>query len=191
MRQRFAIGPIELPRSAKDALSRLRAIAPEICRGLIIEGDHARGIGRVDRQGKGFEQVPRLLRGAACGCRGGGMPLCNVVQAADRSDEAAGGVAQRVDVHFDDESRAGRLFYGDLAISYGNAARQNFGHCTIVKGKGAAVEAIPATEAAKAVAGIVESRFTSPEGCSAAIVADDLSVDVTYIGSGRKQVEQT
>ena len=57
MRHRPAIGPIEAPGTAPFGLADLRAQTPKLCGSVIVEGDPAFGIGRVNRTGQCFEQV--------------------------------------------------------------------------------------------------------------------------------------
>src|SRR5260370_3289831 len=52
MRQRGAIGPIELPRAAERACAEFRADPPQLSRCIIVEGDPPGGVRRVDRGGR-------------------------------------------------------------------------------------------------------------------------------------------
>src|SRR5262245_4682061 len=54
---RPAVGPVEAPRSAPFALAELRPATPQLDGGLVVEGDPAAGVGRIDSRGQRLEQL--------------------------------------------------------------------------------------------------------------------------------------
>ena len=86
MRQRRAIGPIELPGAAELALADLGPASPERGRGLVVEGDAALGVGRIDGGRQGLEQLRAMSAGKAAS--GSGAPLASAVRRWPREPRA-------------------------------------------------------------------------------------------------------
>ncbi len=161
MRQRRAVGPIELPGPTEFALADIRAHPPKLHGCLIVGSNPSGGVRRVYRSRQGLQKLLGVPL-SFVQMKLGRLLLGPFAKDVHRADDTAGTVFDRFDVHQRNDARTVRALDRDLLIAYSMAACENVGHGTLRVGYESPVEAVKAIGAAETSRGIADRRGAAP-----------------------------